>query len=48
MEKCIKKLLCMLLTLGLFFTSCPVYASEYIKDVNGTEIINDEQNGGGI
>lgn len=34
MEKCIKKLLCMLLTLGLFFTSCPVYASEYIKDVN--------------
>lgn len=44
MEKCIKKLLCMLLTLGLFFTSYPVYASEYVKDANGTEIVNEEQN----
>lgn len=34
----------MLLTLGLFFTSYPVYASEYVKDANGTEIVNEEQN----
>lgn len=42
--KMYKKLLCMLLTLGLFFTSYPVYASEYVKDANGTEIVNEEQN----
>lgn len=44
MGKCIKKNICILLISVLFFTSYPVYASQYDKDVNSTEIVNEEQN----